>query len=1685
MVTKIISLQDAFGALAPKDEPFPTLVPADRLGKKKAAAESQAASTLSTNSKKAQADYKSFAEELGFNLSSTIRPVIKAGAGSKSQHPKGTAADYSVKGKSRKDIDALIDRGRAAGYEVIDESTGKTGTGPHIHMELPRNARLAADDNSDNPTVGGMADTDRNKQAAGGTKVISMNEAFGAMAPKGPPLPDDEGFFSNAGNAIADVAKRGFAAVMEEVKNPSRGQFVKRTQEEIDYIKAQEDKDLGFLTKLVPDRMRNNSLKNTRGMSTEEELGRVQEQIAKDDAEAEARGSDADVPWWQQFIETVGNPIDAILNESIPANVLKGISRAPAMERERYNTVRQVLQEQNIVDNPSKFPASAVEAAQKGIDTRAEKQDPTIRATWDALKQAATESPTRFAGQLTRALLADPYMVAAPLGMGAKPIQLVAGARTLGKLAQTADKVIDGAITGASLNVGIEAAHQMANMSTVSSGEVKFAAIAGGLMSGGSSLIFSRGVRAKAMSKEARDLNGKLDEALLRDEAAYEVTIESAVKEAPDPRVPTEMQQKINDMLGITSKTDRAKWIEARRKEVKASFKTDSDYADYLSFLAEERVTQAGAWAARQAEKAAEVEVASTRSAAFDAAESAKLQNFSENFDKAINARDDAEIAKLQEIAQAEDIQLDAVAKMDMNEAFEATLSKDTPAIARALNRAAKRDAATRTPKWQRGEVDPVLLTRIGLGAAGVAGGIALSEEDHKFAGGFLGGLTGLFIPGGGRVSVASRMRQSGAVGADGNILGLVLSKADDTAIKWGVDKLEGEVAVIKKAQAGDAKAFEQLFNQYMPRLTRAARSYTRSSGAKLGIEAEDVAQEAFIKAFQNLESFDPTKSEFYTWLHTIMKNRGLNVIRDSKVDPDLTSMSSSKIDYGIGEEPGANIAREADTANPDAETPEYMAEVAEVERKLNHALESLPKAIHEAVVMKELGGYTDLEISDMTGTPIETVRSRLKRGRSMIEDSMAKGYGATKTPKSPGGRQAGEIDPRLLKVGALATIGAGVGAYLNDENKLLAAGIGALAPVALMMRGKGGQTLGNSITKTLDYGTGIVSTRIKNISEGIWRRAIEHERVVLRDTHKHMKAVDPFLVMLEKMPADIKGVITRAILTGDGAVTTRLIDAINNPQLKEHWAAVRGTLDSLRDQLVHLKRFKLKDMEYFPRVVTDYDGLLRHLGSENGSYLAGIIKQADAAAIRKRGTGLTELERSLLINKALMGDPKLGGQPGFAKSRRIQEITPELQKFYASPVESLHSYIRAAVEDIERAKFFGKDLKVVEKDGVEYTNTDASIGHMVDNLLVAGKLDQAGAEELSSLLKSRFLNGERPPNEIVQWSKNMSYAGLLGNPLSAITQFGDIIIQTYTQDIRSTLSALARSLTGRKIVSMKDFGLVDHIAQEFVSTTRSSKFLNNMFKYSGFSAVDRIGKDVALNAAIIRASRLSKSENGLAELTRKWGGALNPDELKQLVKDLQSGTRSDLVNSIAFAELSRTQPITRLELPQAYLDNPNGRILYQFKTFMLKQMDVVRRDAYGEIKKGNVAKGLRNLAEFGVVLGVAGTTTDKIKDILRGEELTLSGSDLGLNMIKTFGLSEYLLDQALGVSKEEAEERRDDGKKFARTQKAEPAKAVVGAILPPVKMFDEIVRADPKAVRYIPLIGPFLYQRMKEESDE
>lgn len=1632
------------------------------------------------------------------------------------------------------------------------------------------------------------------------TKIISLSDALGAAGVEAPaPAPEDEdegmgieGFMLPREprnllgyNPVTELGWDSAKAVAEKFQQVWSAVTEKRPEADLtttaDVLPLRFDFSQGF-PRIAP---------AEGGAATLMEADRLRMQQPGQTAPTESG-----------FLANIRNPMELILNDSIPANIIESWSRSHPDSLNRLLEARKVEMQERILANPQQFPDVSVQAALQAKAEREAKKAAGVSQAWQQFKEAAIADPGKTGALFVNAILADPYMMLAPLGAGAKPVQAVQtvrGIETTGKIAQTFDRVVDAAATTGGLNVVADLAEQ-ASRGTADTASTKMAFFMGAALGGALGTVVGR--IPKYADLPAAD-KAKLDEAI---DAAINGRADEVVEVPLTKEQVIEQQRLWRERLGIKTDAEAKSWRKKREADVKAAFKTDSDYADYLQSLdaermaAEELAATAPQRAAEQARARVEASKAELPPAVpvegqvtpevLQALETPAFLRTAEQkvalraagmgdaADPSVNIPDNAEViralAKPPFQRTAEEIA--AIKRSPLGRLNNAPIADDTIVVWRSydsslkapsegeglyassseevarqfgrperlevpkpknalvvneepmfqlqeldevfdpiklsdsiwtkLNKRAAQDAIKvsgdpRTgnnadfekafgkaltaraveagydafdirsggdqwyvlfgrggkpvvPKKVSGKASPELLARTAVVAGAGAAAYALAPKGAKEETAVLGALAGLIIPGGG--TVLSKMRQAGAVDLSGSLTWL-----PDTL------KLPDEPAVIQRAASGDQAAYAQLYKFYAPRLAKQMAKFVREAGPRLGMGAEDIVQETFIKAFQNLKEFRGD-SAFGTWLYKIGSNIGLNAIEKSKrtvktetafntLESDVKGGDATTLGQGaIMDSNSALMRPEVEAAAATLDTPENLRIASEVNESLNKLYKKLSDEEKQLFELTLLNDATNSEVAQALGISYNNATVRINRLREKLKTVSAEVFGAK--PYRPKG-QVGEVDPRLLKGGAVVSAGALAGAALNEENPIGGAISGGLVGLAAY-------SMGGSAVRGLDSYIGVISTRIKNISEPLHNRLMILEKRLLEKTNEGLKRVDPFLISLNKLPADVRQLLSRSILTNDATVTNNVLKALGDQKLIAEWKEVRKVLDSLKDQLVSMGRFKEGVSEYFPRIVKDYKGLVEALGLEHKDFIERAMKEANDNSIRTTGRELSELERSIVMNKIIQARFKPGGQPDFAKRRVIEDIPPELQKYYASPTESLHSYIRSAVQDIEMAKFFGKDLKNVVKSGQTYTNIDGSIGGLVDRLLKENKITPDDAVQLSSMLKSRFTGGMRPSGDVLSAAKNLANTGLLGNPLSAITQFGDTVIQAYTQDVGAAIEAVARTLTGKKKIDMESFGLATHMAEEFVSTTRTVKLLNFAFKWGGFAAIDKFGKNVALNAAIIRSQRLAKSADGIADLRRRYGEAFG-DDFNQLVADLRAGKETDLTRTLAFSELSRSQPITRSELPQAYLDNPNGRIFYMLKTFMIKQFDLARRDGYNQIKKGvqagdkkMAARGALNLLKLSFALGIAGMSTDKVKRFIKGEDLDFAASDIPMNALKTFGLSEYFMDKA------------GSGK---------PLEAIRDSVMPPYRMMDEIIRADPKAIRYIPIVGWF-FAPQKEE---
>jgi len=539
--------------------------------------------------------------------------------------------------------------------------------------------------------------------------------------------------------------------------------------------------------------------------------------------------------------------------------------------------------------------------------------------------------------------------------------------------------------------------------------------------------------------------------------------------------------------------------------------------------------------------------------------------------------------------------------------------------------------------------------------------------------------------------------------------------------------------------------------------------------------------------------------------------------------------------------------------------------------------------------------------------------------------------------------------------------------------------------------------------SKFVDNLLGTLSTRVKNISEEAFGRLRRLEYDVHAKTKKRMDEVQPFLKLLSDVPEAEKRALTRSLYNGDFDDAASVLKKYGSDG--SEFESVKNTLAELFEELKEAGYKDLGEIEnYFPRNVKDYGSLLKKLGVNERGAIDNAL-QARAKQLKVTVKNLPENERINIVNQVLRGRRHyLGeGKISFTKSRNISRINDNILDEYSSPEQSLAIYIRKAVNDIEKRKFFGRG-DAVDK-GVKSLDLDASIANFVESR----KLSPSQQDELSDLLEARFKLGEASANGIIQGIRNISYSATIGNPISALTQIGDIGMSAYANGFKNTI----KSLAGGRKVTMEDLGLDSLIAEELSSLGSTARFLNGALTAVGFKKIDKIGKNTLINSSLKKAQSQVLSDAGINSLRKKYGAVFG-DEFKNLVDDLKSKDITDNVKYFLFNELSDFQPISLSEMPAAYLNNPNGRILYSLKTFAIKQLDVIRRDIVQEMKKGNYSKASKNLLAYMTIVPLMGASVDEVKDFLLGRRASVEDipDNYAENLFKIFGATEYIVDR-------------------------------------------------------------------------
>lgn len=527
------------------------------------------------------------------------------------------------------------------------------------------------------------------------------------------------------------------------------------------------------------------------------------------------------------------------------------------------------------------------------------------------------------------------------------------------------------------------------------------------------------------------------------------------------------------------------------------------------------------------------------------------------------------------------------------------------------------------------------------------------------------------------------------------------------------------------------------------------------------------------------------------------------------------------------------------------------------------------------------------------------------------------------------------------------------------------------------------------------------VSDRAGKISPRLKLAFREFARNFNMQRTAHVKAIEPFLKAYHAMEDNDKPIFDWAAFNGDTETIERLKKKYENlaPALETY----RNVLNEIYVQAAEAGFEVGYIQDYFPRKVKNPEALITLIKkTDEWTYIERWLKQQLKVKDPDGWINAKEHQEVIadMISRHLhtTGFAGQGGtsKPGNIKKRRIFEVTPEMMRYYYDSAESAVMYAAEMDRAIQARKFFGYDLQHEEE----------SISMVITDIIEDRKAAKAKDPSVKLLTKKEERELFRDiqsvmhpigPNNAFQNIKTWGYMFTLVSPISTITQLEDLSVSFAENGIGRTLE----SATGKKI-TLEDIG-VEIYDPDINSLTGINKYLNTALKATGFSKMDRFGKETfILSDFKKRAEQVRKDRKGFIEECEMYG--YEAGRIKNMIAAFEKGDANALnddAKSLLFYDLAEVQPIDMAEMPEMYLRGENWRIAYALKTFTLKRLNYLieksRRYAVQGRKlwdNGNRdaamqewIKGIKTMTWTMFLLVTAGASMDWLKDLIMGRQ--------------------------------------------------------------------------------------------------
>jgi RNA polymerase sigma-70 factor (ECF subfamily) len=209
------------------------------------------------------------------------------------------------------------------------------------------------------------------------------------------------------------------------------------------------------------------------------------------------------------------------------------------------------------------------------------------------------------------------------------------------------------------------------------------------------------------------------------------------------------------------------------------------------------------------------------------------------------------------------------------------------------------------------------------------------------------------------------------------------------------------DVDLVRRAIARDGDAFRLIMQRYNQRLYRIARSILRNDG-----EAEDVVQEAYVRAFTHLDSFRGDSS-LATWISRITINEALGRLRKQRPTVDIATFESQRTPAEIIQFP----------LTSKADDPERTMAQRQLLQLVEQATDNLPEVYRVVFITRVIEGMSVEDTAELLGLRPETVKTRLHRARKMVREQLDKQIGPVLMDAFPfAGRRCERMTSEVMK---------------------------------------------------------------------------------------------------------------------------------------------------------------------------------------------------------------------------------------------------------------------------------------------------------------------------------------------------------------------------------------------------------------------------------------------------------------------------------------------------------------------------------------------------------------------------------------------------------------------------------------------------------------------------------------------